>query len=1022
MWAKRKRREEGSALRGIARLAGAGASREELLAEAIRHLSRDALADRFGVWLEQPPATIADLRGPPSLRGRIWEPGGRATPVEWERLSLEAPLPQDLLTGGKSVKQELDDSPKRPVIGMLVELRRVIWVPVQTKGHLRGVLLAGTRERQGALPQDLLESLAGDLAAALEWQEEQRTGREQKADLSLTRKVMAALGSQSSADAILADLAESCTAGAENGAGPGAIFAVIGQRRAQSRDLQGAGEMEFAWESGDSAWARAVESEPLASLWRRAVEAGSVVGDEPRVSWSKGEVARVVALPLVVAGETAGVLVTGLPPRTASLITLERLELRASLASAALAQRKRGIEERRRAAQHRKLLDSGSEAAIFLGPGGLITDLNRGAKILLGQSPGELPAASGKSEEERPAHGRFSELFCAREQDRIAAWLQRALAGASASGAEQRDSFEAKLVNGVRARIRAVTPAIDDLVMVLLEAAPPRDAGKQQERAEAELHNVLEWVEEGVLLFDEDENIRAMNTRFAQIAGLAPGEAEHCTSLEELLTKLAERAAEPERFAGQWRKLSRGAEDGVREEVQLARPVPRVLERAARPVLGNAGRRLGRVEIYRDLSAQRVFQSRLLQTEKLAALGQMVTGIAHELSNPLTSILGYAQRLLLRNDSIGRTQESRQIYQEAERASAILRQLLFSARESRPERKRMVLNQVVHGAMELQRFALAAEKISLDLDLDPVPPFVWADSGQLQQVLMNLIGNARQAIQERGSGGTIRLRTARSDAGRVLLEVSDDGPGIPETILARIFDPFFTTKPAGIGTGLGLSIVLSVVREHGGRVSVSNRPEGGVVFSIELPVAPAETVEIGRPSALPGEKIMLAQDSTGAALPEDLSTPAAPAPAVARRDRTGTRVLVVEDEPTVARLIADVLEDEEMSVDVLLDGREALERAAREPYDLVICDMKMPGIDGQHFYKSLVRAQNPLRGRFLFVTGDVIAAHTQEFLERNRLPHLAKPFRMEELTEKVHRVLDSQGAGGSRAAAAKKTQ
>jgi len=437
-------------------------------------------------------------------------------------------------------------------------------------------------------------------------------------------------------------------------------------------------------------------------------------------------------------------------------------------------------------------------------------------------------------------------------------------------------------------------------------------------------------------------------------------------------------------------------------------------------VLGNSGRRLGRVEIYRDLSAQRVFQSRLLQTEKLAALGQMVTGIAHELSNPLTSILGYAQRLLLRNDSIGRTEESRQIYQEAERASAILRQLLFSAREVRPERKRMALNQVVHRAMELQRFALAAEKISLELDLDPLLPFVWGDSGQLQQVLMNLIGNARQAIQERGSGGAIRLRTACSDAGRVLLEVSDDGPGIPETILARIFDPFFTTKPAGIGTGLGLSIVLSVVREHGGRVSVSNRPEGGVVFSIELPVAAAETVEISRPSAVPGERIMLAQGSTGAALPEDLPTPAPPL--VARQDRAGTRVLVVEDEPTVARLIADVLEDEEMSVDVLLNGREALERAAREPYDLVICDMKMPGIDGQHFYKSLVRAQNPLRGRFLFVTGDVIAAHTQEFLERNRLPHLAKPFRMEELTEKVHRVLDSPGAGGSRAAAAKKTQ
>src|SRR6267154_6734271 len=127
---------------------------------------------------------------------------------------------------------------------------------------------------------------------------------------------------------------------------------------------------------------------------------------------------------------------------------------------------------------------------------------------------------------------------------------------------------------------------------------------------------------------------------------------------------------------------------------------------------------------------------------------------------------------------------------------------------------------------------------------------------------------------------------------------------------------------------------------------------------------------------------------------------------VSRAESAGApRVLVVEDEPTVARLIADVLEDEGMHVDVLLDGREALDRAARQTFDLVICDMKMPGLDGQHFYKSLERSGNPLRDRFLFVTGDTIAAQTREFLERHRLPHVAKPFRVEELTDKVHGVL-----------------
>ena len=116
-------------------------------------------------------------------------------------------------------------------------------------------------------------------------------------------------------------------------------------------------------------------------------------------------------------------------------------------------------------------------------------------------------------------------------------------------------------------------------------------------------------------------------------------------------------------------------------------------------------------------------------------------------------------------------------------------------------------------------------------------------------------------------------------------------------------------------------------------------------------------------------------------------------------------MLVVEDEPTVARFISDVLEDEGLHVEALLDGREALERAAEEDYDLVICDMKMPELDGEHFYKSLAASGNPLSRRFLFVTGDVVAAHTHDFLERNQLPHVAKPFRVEELTEKVRRVL-----------------
>jgi CheY-like chemotaxis protein len=190
------------------------------------------------------------------------------------------------------------------------------------------------------------------------------------------------------------------------------------------------------------------------------------------------------------------------------------------------------------------------------------------------------------------------------------------------------------------------------------------------------------------------------------------------------------------------------------------------------------------------------------------------------------------------------------------------------------------------------------------------------------------------------------------------------------------------------------------VREHGGQVHVLHPPQGGAAFQIELPGAAAH---------FRGETSVFTQQGRKNLLPEKpRSTPRKERPALRQASGKGSRVLVVEDEPTVARLIADVLEDEGFDVDVLLDGREALERAARETYKLVICDMKMPGLDGQHFYKSLEGAGNPLHERFLFVTGDIVAAPTQEFLRRNDLPHVAKPFRVEELVEKVRQVLESK--------------
>ncbi|HXJ03521.1 MAG TPA: ATP-binding protein [Candidatus Acidoferrum sp.] len=1023
MWAWRIKKEEERPWRGAARAALEGSPREEVMREAIRTLARQSRADRLGVWLEQDLPFVSDPLDRACLRGLVWEAHGDETPEEWERLSLEPPLPRELLASGRSVDQEIDDSNGRPMIGPLVGLRHALWTPIDGKGQLRGVLLTGTVSKPAILHRAVAESVAAELALALEWEEEKRLARERQVDVRVSKQILAALGGRTSSDTILSQLTASCTED-QAASGAGAAFAVIGHLHAHPKESTARGTMEFGWASGDTAWTHAVEREPVVSLWRGALKAGHVLGMEPPESWTKQGLARLLAIPLIACGEALGVLVAGIRQKNSSLGTLERLELRASLAVPALERRRLHTEQVRRAARRQALLEWSPEATALLDDRGNITGLNRSARVLLEEARCEGATSPAPQQTRRPSAdlpawyigGSFATLFSAREQGRIEEWLKRALAGEREKAIEVQEVCEGELISGVRARLHAPLPAGDELAAVVLGPAATHEAAQQRIRFAAELHNVLEWVEEGIVLFGANHGIRAMNTRFAQIAGLSAEEAAACTTLDGLIAHLAGRAAEPENFARRWRELARGAEGGTREELQMLRPVPRVLERAVRPVLDRTGHRLGRVEIYRDLTAHRVFQAKLLQTEKLAALGQMVTGVAHELSSPLTSILGYSQRLLVRKDLNGQTEEARKIYEEAERASTILRQLLLGARETRPERKSVALNQVISRALELQRFGSAAEKIRIELDLDPALPFITGDSGQLQQVVMNLIGNSRQAIAQGGKAGTIRLRTSQSGNRRILLQVADDGPGIPPAILARIFDPFFTTKPAGVGTGLGLSIVLSVVREHGGHVSVSSPPEGGAIFSVELPAA-AEA------SAGPDQGFLAEGANVFSVLPPPTGNNnrphTLPRPAT-RQSHRGIRVLVVEDEPTVARLIADVLEDEGLFVDTLLDGREALDRAAHEVYDLVICDMKMPGLDGQHFYQSLARSRNPLHKRFLFVTGDVIAQHTQEFLERNQLPHVAKPFRVEELTEKVYDLLESHLGRRGRAAAAEK--
>ena len=545
----------------------------------------------------------------------------------------------------------------------------------------------------------------------------------------------------------------------------------------------------------------------------------------------------------------------------------------------------------------------------------------------------------------------------------------------------------------------------EDAARERLELCVPLAAlvlAEEQRSAEAReselwLGALLDSMENAVLLLEPGGRLRLANSRLPRLLGIEPGRMGRIKTFEDLIAAVRGNFRDARGAEARWREIQRRGDEVAWDEVELERPVPRVLERFARPVRGADGERLGWLELYRESAGERLLRSRLPQTEKMAALGQLISGIAHELNNPLTSIVGYAERLLGHAGGEIRAEETQHIFDEAQRASAIVRNLLLFAREELPAHRRVQLNEIVKQTQALRKYELGLENIRLGLNLEPDLPAVLADPQQMQQLVLNLLINAEQAVKGGSGHGEIEVRTRaiRRGARRVVrLEVRDDGPGIPRENLTRIFDPFFSTKPEGIGTGLGLSIVQAIAREHGGEVSVESEPGRGATFFVELRAAPAPEQQETEPH------------------------PGRPAAAIARRAPSlvtigRRRILVVEDEATVANLVADVLREEGHDVVSLLDSTAALDRLTSEEFDLLICDLKMPKLDGQGLYEEALRRGRMSRDRVLFITGDTLRPRTLEFVERDKLPYLAKPFLVDELTETVRRVLGGTAAEGA---------
>jgi PAS domain S-box-containing protein len=409
----------------------------------------------------------------------------------------------------------------------------------------------------------------------------------------------------------------------------------------------------------------------------------------------------------------------------------------------------------------------------------------------------------------------------------------------------------------------------------------------------------------------------------------------------------------------------------------------RLLRASARPLHDETGRTTGIIASARDITDQQRLQQQLIQTERLAAMGQMIAGVAHELNNPLTAILGVTE---LMRDQTGDETSRRQLdlaHRQARRAAHIVQSLLVFSRPATPRTTLLHLGDLLRRTLQLHEHSLRSNNIQVDFVTRPDLPTVLGDSNQLTQVFLNLIVNAEQAVREIRDQGTLRIRLGVV-GDRVLITFQDDGVGIRRETLPRIFDPFFTTKRPGRGTGLGLSICMAIVREHNGDISAQPLPDGGSVFTVSLPVC-TQTVALVEPNPAPPAR--------------------AESPAPAAAPLAGKRILVVDDEEGIRELVSDSLAARSIFVDCAASSEEALELASRHSYDAIVCDLNLEsesglavsGFDVHDRICENLASRSAARPPFIFMTGDLVDSAANEQVSRDGSHFLQKPFRIADL-------------------------
>jgi PAS domain S-box-containing protein len=619
----------------------------------------------------------------------------------------------------------------------------------------------------------------------------------------------------------------------------------------------------------------------------------------------------------------------------------------------------RDVTEERRArdavtqseTRYRNLFETATDAIFTLDKRAIFTSANLATCQITGYSREELLGRSvlGLLEEEEVAT--------------VKTHFKEALAGTS-----QRYECHFYRKTGDR-RVASVTntPILrGNAVVGVLAIARDLTADRAREealvRSEARYLRLVESASDAIFTIDADGRVTSVNRALERAIGRSRGELFGMRFIDVI---------EPSDRDAVWSHFEatlRG--ERVRGEIRYrdAQDALRVGSVTMTPIV-EEGRVTGCLGIVRDMTEERMLAEQLLQREKLAAVGQLVSGVAHELNNPLAGIMAFSQLMLAMSGATPDQQDALvTIHKEAKRAAKIVSNLLIFARQRHPERTEADLNQVLQDTLELRRYSLRTHQIEVESDYDPELPLTWADSFQLQQVVLNLLTNAEQALRNHGGEKRITLRTRR-EGELIVASIADSGPGIPPDALDRIFNPFFTTKAVGEGTGLGLSISDAIIREHGGQIRVSSLLGEGATFTVELPIVHA-------PIPRTGEIAVAAELSTA--------------------PRT---MLIVDDEPAIRAALSLYLEREGHSVDAVGSGREALEHARSRRYDAILLDLRMPDMSGDALFAELQASDPEHAARVVFATGDVDSEGARTFLEQAGRPYICKPFALEDVAE-----------------------